>query len=54
MVPSNTLSSEEFKARCIDVMTGSVRRTEEVSSYKSLSRLITNAYHLGRRHLRQP
>ena len=54
VVPSNTLSSEEFKARCIDVMTGSVRRTEEVSSYKSLSRLITNAYHLGRRHLRQP
>lgn len=32
VVPSNTLSSEEFKARCIDVMTGSVRRTEEVSS----------------------
>ena len=34
MVPSNTLSSEEFKARCIDVMTGSVRRTDEVSSVK--------------------
>ena len=33
VVPSNTLSSEEFKARCIDVMTGSVRRTEEVSSF---------------------
>ena len=41
VVPSNTLSSEEFKARCIDVMTGSVRRTEEVSSYQSLSRLIS-------------
>ena len=34
VVPSNTLSSEEFKARCIDVMTGSVRRTDEVSSVK--------------------
>ena len=35
MVPSNTLSSEEFKARCIDVMTGSVRRTDEVSIVKA-------------------
>ena len=32
VVPSNTLSSEEFRARCIDVMAGSVRRTEEVSA----------------------
>ena len=30
VVPSNTLSSEEFRARCIDVMAGSVRRTDEV------------------------
>lgn len=35
VVPSNTLSSEEFKARCIDVMTGSVRRTDEVSSFNA-------------------
>ena len=34
MVPSNTLSSEEFKVRCIDVMAGSVRRTDEVSGVK--------------------
>ena len=37
MVPSNTLSSEEFKARCIDVMTGSVRRTDEVSIVKAVA-----------------
>ena len=47
VVPSNTLSSEEFKARCIDVMTGSVRRTDEVSSVK-LERL--KVRHLGCRH----
>ena len=32
VVPSNTLSSEEFRSRCIDVMAGSVRRTEEVNA----------------------
>ena len=31
VVPSNTLSSEEFRLRCIDVMAGSVRRTDEAS-----------------------
>ena len=47
VVPSNTLSSEEFKARCIDVMTGSVRRTDEVSSFKVEKVEINN---LGCRH----
>ena len=30
VVPSNTLDNDEFKARCIDVMQGSVRRTHLV------------------------
>ena len=28
VVPSNTLDHDEFRARCIDVMEGSVRRTQ--------------------------
>ena len=30
VVPSNTLDNDQFKARCIDVMQGSVRRTQLV------------------------
>ena len=33
VVPNNTLSSEEFRSRCIDVMAGSVRRIDEVSGF---------------------
>ena len=32
VVPSNTLDSEQFRLRCLDVMQGSVRRSQQVES----------------------